>query len=216
MGILCLSLLGLTMPYNCFRQARNNTWLRYILPILLTLSAALYYSKDVYFFHNGLGGTSWKIGAPKVNLISANSLCSLPEIRSFALELVNRDRSLNGLTTLVEDPLLSEAAQRHAQDMLDRRYFAHVSPEGKTPTNRFHEVGGNPRVGVGENIMYGQDSFVVGLTYGLAEQYQKQWMYSPGHRENLLRPHYTRFGYGIVTGPNGRQYAVQEFAGPDS
>ncbi|XFA73997.1 CAP domain-containing protein [Thermosynechococcaceae cyanobacterium Okahandja] len=131
-----------------------------------------------------------------------------------ALRLVNRDRRLNGLPPLVEDTLLSQAAQLHAQDMLTRNYYAHVTPEGKTPTDRFAQLGG--RGGVGENIVQLTGSIGITLNYKLIEQFQKSWMYSQGHRENLLNPEYTRFGYGIVADPStGRAYAVQNFSPPE-
>lgn len=161
--------------------------------------------------YNGPGGSDWKIGKALANSWNAHNLRTLPESRAFALQLVNRDRTLNNLPPLVEDPLLSEAAQNHARDMLDRNYFNHVTPDGKTPRDRFLAVGGSPRVGVGENILRagGQGA---GLTYQILEEAQRGWMYSNGHRENLLTPEYTKFGYGIVVGPMGRTYAVQMFA----
>jgi uncharacterized protein YkwD len=196
---------------RAYQSSASSAWLRYLLPILLTTVAVLYHSKHYYFFNNGSGGTDWRIGAPQVSIWNAYTLQPLPEARAFALTLANRDRAANGLPPLVEDPLLAEAAQRHAQDMLERNYFDHVSPEGTSPSDRFQQVGGSPSVGVGENIFMGRDSQAVGLTYRLVEEYQKGWMYSQGHRENLLRPEFTHFGYGIVV-QGGRQYAVQEFA----
>ena len=103
--------------------------------------------------YKGSGGSDWKIGKALTTPWSATSLRSLPELRAFALELVNRDRTLNNLSPLVEDPLLSEAAQLHAEDMLKRQYFDQVSPEGKTPRDRFIRVGGSSRIGVGENLL---------------------------------------------------------------
>ncbi|MFN4280925.1 CAP domain-containing protein [Thermosynechococcus sp.] len=47
-----------------------------------------------------------------------------------ALQLVNRDRQLNGLPPLIADELLTEVAQRPAEDMLKRQYFSHTNPEG--------------------------------------------------------------------------------------
>ena len=53
------------------------------------------------------------------------------------------------------------------------------------------------------------------LSLGLVEEYQKGWMYSPGHRENLLTADYTTFGYGIVANALGTEiYAVQMFSFP--
>ncbi len=161
--------------------------------------------------YNGSGGSDWKIGKALTTPWDATRLRSLPEIRSYALQVVNRDRTLNNLSPLVEDPILSKAAQLHAEDMLKRRYFKHVSPEGRTPRDRFVAVGGNSRVGVGENILRGKEKGVA-FTYGKAEQFQRGWMYSNGHRANILTAEYTRFGYGIAVGAGGQTYAVQLFS----
>lgn len=164
--------------------------------------------------HNGPGGADWKIGKALATSWNASNFRSLPESRKFALQLVNRDRTINKLSPLVEDPLLSKAAQLHAEDMLKRRYFDHVSPEGKTPRDRFIRVGGSSRIGVGENILQSEEP-AIGFTYQKLEEFQRGWMYSNGHRANLLDPAYTRFGYGIVVGPLGKTYAVQMFAVPE-
>ena len=188
----------------------KNVGQKYIVPSLVIGLTLLAYSKDAWYFDNGQGGIDWQIGKPLVNAVTANTSVSLPKIRQQALELVNRDRQMNGLPPLVEDPLLAVAAQAHAEDMLKRRYYDHISPEGKTPTDRFREVGG--RQGVGENIMQQTSNQGVRLTYGLIEHFQKGWMYSPGHRENLLTADYTHFGYGIIVDPLlGEVYAVQNF-----
>lgn len=49
----------------------------------------------------------------------------------------------------------------------------------------------------------------------LIERFQKGWMYSEGHRQNILRPEFTRFGFGIaLNSARGEVYAVQMFALP--
>ena len=66
--------------------------------------------------------------------------------------------------------------------------------------------------GVGENIVILPRSPHFSLNYGLVERFQKSWMYSDGHRQNLLTPDYTKFGYGIATNPGtAKVYAVQNF-----
>ncbi|HEY9909376.1 MAG TPA: CAP domain-containing protein [Thermosynechococcaceae cyanobacterium] len=186
---------------------------RVVLPLLLIVAMGFVYAKDNLYFDNGAGGADWRIGKPKVTWLSAHRQPSLTEARQFALALVNRDRQLNGLKPLVEDPLLAQAAQNHAADMLKRNYFAHKSPEGKTPSDRFAQVGGQG--GAGENIFMQTGTIGISITNGLLEQFQKGWMYSPGHRQNLLEPSYTRFGYGIVADSvSGQAYAVQNFARP--
>jgi uncharacterized protein YkwD len=162
-------------------------------------------------FYNGKGGVDWKIGQPQANIWNAEQLRSLPELQNFALELVNRDRTLNNLQPLGADVLLSQAAQLHAEDMLEKQYFNHISPEGKNPRHRYLAVGGNPGVGVGENIAKAETRGL-GLTYSEAEKFQRGWMYSNGHRANLLTAEYKKFGYGVATGRDGRIYAVQMFS----
>jgi len=180
--------------------------------IALVLLAVVYSVKDTFYFHNGSGGTDWRIGEPEVTFWSANNSRSLLELRAFALKLINRDRQLNGLSLLVEDPLLAQAAQLHAEDMKARNYYAHVTPEGRTPTARFTAIGGQG--GVGENIMLQSGSLGTAsmLSWGLIENFQKSWMYSHGHRANLLDPQYTKVGYGVVLDQmTGKIYAVQNF-----
>jgi len=182
--------------------------------IALISSVVLISAKDFFYFDNGQGGNGWSIGSSKISVLYAHQPRSLVENRKLALRLVNRDRQLNGLTPLVEDTLLSQTAQLHAQDMLVRNYYAHVTPEGKTPTDRFVKLGG--RSGVGENIMQLTGAHGMSLSYRLIEQFQKSWMYSQGHRKNLLKPEYTHFGYGIVADTiTERVYAVQNFSTPE-
>lgn len=126
--------------------------------------------------------------------------------------MINRDRQINGLSPLVEDPLLTQTAQLYAEDMKSRNYYAHSTPEKKTPTARLAAIGGQG--GVGENIMLQSSSLgsYSVLNWALIEKFQKSWMYSRGHRENLLTPRYTKVGYGIVSDPvSGKIYAVQNF-----
>jgi uncharacterized protein YkwD len=191
-----------------FRQG----WRTYGLAIALLVLSLAATAKNSFWIDNGLGGTDWQMGQPQVTFWNSTQPRSLPELRNFALKLINRDRQVNGLPALVEDSLLSQAAQLHAEDMKARNFYDHVTPEGRTPTDRFAAIGGEG--GVGENIMLqshrlGQHSL---LNWKLIEAFQKSWMYSDGHRANLLHPHHTRVGYGIVADPpSGRIYAVQKF-----
>lgn len=57
----------------------------------------------------------------------------LAKLRQKALELVNKERRDRDLQPLTLGPALNEAAQRHAEDMLARNYYAHVSPRA-TPS----------------------------------------------------------------------------------
>jgi uncharacterized protein YkwD len=135
-------------------------------------------------------------------------------LRQTALDLANQDRTRYGFSSLRADPLLSKAAQRHAEDMLRRGYFSHYSPEGRTPTDRFVAVGG--RKGAAENIFMIRDSSLPRTGVGLDRLsfFERGWMRSPGHRQNLLDRRYGRFGFGLAVSGD-RIYAVQLFTFPN-
>ncbi|MBD2133283.1 CAP domain-containing protein [Sphaerospermopsis sp. FACHB-1094] len=162
-------------------------------------------------FYNGSGGSDGKIGQAQVNIWNAEQLRTVTELRNFALNLVNRDRKLNNLPPLVVDNVLSQAAQIHAEDMGEKRYFDHISSDGNSPYDRYVAVGGNSNLGLGENI-YQSSGTGLGLTYGEVEKFQRGWMYSNGHRKNILLLEYKKFGYGIAMGKDGSIYAVQMFS----
>ncbi|MEA5532703.1 CAP domain-containing protein [Crocosphaera sp. XPORK-15E] len=196
--------------YLMRRLRKKHQFLQYLPSIILVVSMVAYYGKEHLYFNNGAGGVGWQIGQPFANLGNSFPTRSLSQLQSFALELVNRDRRLNGLPPLQEKPLINQVAQSHAEDMLNRNYYDHITPEGKTPTDRFNDRGGQG--GIGENIMYQESYPGTVLNYGLLEKFQKSWMYSDGHRDNLLNPDYQYFGFGIVRDPiTQKVYAVQNF-----
>ncbi|MBD1876998.1 CAP domain-containing protein [Nodosilinea sp. FACHB-131] len=182
-----------------------------VLSALVFGSYALVQLHQLFFQSNGAGGPGWAIGQPQTQRNFRLGNQPLPELRALALEVANRDRQVNGLPPLVEDPLLSQVAQRHAEDMLARQFYDHVNPDGQDPSARYIAAGG--QVGAGENIMQQKGTIPMALSLGLVEEYQQGWMESPGHRENLLTPRYTTFGYGIVASATGTEiYAVQMFS----
>ena len=132
-------------------------------------------------------------------------------LRQRALELVNASRSEAGLPELSLGPILNEAAQSHAVDMVERDYYAHVGPDGQTPADRFLAAGGSRWALSGENI-----AMCSGCTappdIERVEAFHEGWMQSPEHRENILTEGFDRFGFGIA-GEAGEIYAVQTFAG---
>src|SRR5512132_4135323 len=87
-----------------------------------------------------------------VDSLSAAETGDLTELRSKALKLVNEAREQHGLPALQSRPELDRAAQAHAEDMLNRSYFDHVSPEGKTVFDRYVAAGGSRWRLVAENI----------------------------------------------------------------
>ena len=136
----------------------------------------------------------------------------LEQWRTQALELVNKDRRKHGLAPLSLGENLNEAAQAHAEDMRDRNYYAHTSPEGDNVQDRFIDSGGSRWELVAENIARCEGCSPP-INAQTIERLQTGWMNSPEHRENVLHEGLQSFGYGIVLDAENGLYAVQTFAG---
>ncbi|MEO5667048.1 MAG: CAP domain-containing protein [Bdellovibrionota bacterium] len=104
-----------------------------------------------------------------------------------ACDRINDERRYAGLDDLILDGRLIVVAQGHAQDMSDRNYFSHVSPEGWRVFDRLRAYG-MPFWSAGENIAIGESS---------AWQVMNDWMGSPGHRANILGQSFRRVGMGL-------------------
>ena len=97
-------------------------------------------------------------------------------------DLMNVQRIEAGLRPLEPDAALSAGARSHSEDMLRRQFFAHTERQ---------------TIGVGENIWMWSGQTVPPAD-AVAQQAIGDWMASPGHRANILRPGYTRLGIGVA------------------
>ncbi|MCE7029651.1 CAP domain-containing protein [Jiella avicenniae] len=136
----------------------------------------------------------------------------LDVLREEALAQVNADRAEQDLPPLTLQEALNEAAQSHAEDMIENDYYAHVSPEGVGPQDRFLDQGGGRAKVVRENIAR-CSGCALPPDEERVESFETGWMNSPPHRENILSEGLQGFGFGIA-GEEGRIVAVQTFAGP--
>jgi uncharacterized protein YkwD len=116
------------------------------------------------------------------------------------LELVNKERAKEGLPPLKADPEMARVARAHSRDMFARGYFAHNTPEGKTPFDRMRSSGVQ-FTAAGENLALAQ-------TLEIAHN---NLMNSPGHRANILHPSFGRLGIGVLDGGFYGLMISQEF-----
>ncbi len=123
-----------------------------------------------------------------------------PELEAEMLRLVNQEREANGFAPLEADPELTEVARRHSADMFARGYFAHSTPEGKSPFDRIRESEVRFRT-AGENL-------ALAPTLRMAHT---GLMNSPGHRANILRSKFGRAGIGILDGGKRGLMVTQNF-----
>lgn len=116
----------------------------------------------------------------------------------------NALRVFHNKRALTWDDRLAEAARLHSQDMADRNYFSHVSPDGERFVDRYQKQG-LPKSG-GENI-YCSTSLDEFLAYN-------GWVNSEGHRKNMLANDYEYMGVGGAYNKNSEYgfYLTQNFA----
>lgn len=116
------------------------------------------------------------------------------------LNRVNQERKNLAIPELVLDTELVDVARDHAKDMWERRYFAHVSPDGKDVGIRLSEKNINYHY-AGENLALAPTTLTAHT--GL--------MNSKGHRENLLDEKFKTVGIGVIdNGYYGKMF-VQVF-----
>lgn len=127
-----------------------------------------------------------------------------PEVRTDLeaqmLQLVNQERVQRGLSPLKADPQLTEVAREHSKDMFARGYFAHITPEGKSPFDRMNDA----------HIQYTTAGENLALAHSLSIAHNGL-MNSPGHRANILNPAFGRVGIGILDGGFYGLMVSQEF-----
>lgn len=123
------------------------------------------------------------------------------------LELTNRERAKEGLSDLVYNEKLAQAAQKKAENMFAQNYWSHYGPDGETPWE-FILGSGYQYEFAGENLA---------KNFLFSDGVVNAWMDSPTHRDNILRKEYTDMGFAVVNGVlNGEEttLVVQMFGKP--
>jgi len=131
-------------------------------------------------------------------LVFCAARASLPAseitIESVIAEM-NRCRIERGFAPYTRDKRLEAAASDRMNDMEELGYWAHVSPDGRSPFSWIPLHGYEFRA-AGENLAGGFET---------AELLVTSWMESRGHRANILSPDFRSVGIAIIDGsPTGR------------
>lgn len=132
----------------------------------------------------------------------------LEAVRREALARVNRARKEAGRRPVEADPDLDRAAQAHADDMIERGYYGHVSPDGVSPRDWVGRTGYPSFESLGENIAKGLFT---------PTEVVERWLGSPHHRRNILDRKARQTGLGVAWGEADGELLVvwvQLFAEP--
>ena len=143
--------------------------------------------------------------------------------------LINRERGKQGLSPLARDDVLARIARGHSKDMASRRYFSHDSPEGHDFSFRYRREGYTCSLRIGNTVHMGAENIFLNVRFNsvttvngkayydwnseeqIAETTVRGWMDSPGHRKNILMPHWRNEGIGVFLSPDDKIYITQNF-----
>ena len=121
-------------------------------------------------------------------------------------QAINQQRANAGLPPLNLHPLLNQAAQNHADDMVNSRIYGHIGSDGSYVRQRVERLGYASGGLVSENWVSANDSD------GAMNWWMNDWI----HRQNILNPTWREFGVGVANDPSGGIVFVTDFtAGSD-
>ncbi len=125
---------------------------------------------------------------------------NVKRIRLMMLKLMNEEREMMGLSDIQELENLTELAQFRSQDMAEKGYFGHTTPEGLTVADFRGDFGIN--ASVGENI-------AIDVNYEMAHE---GLMRSPIHLRNIIDPDWKYAGIGVAPDGNGGLIITELFS----
>ncbi|XOB41703.1 MAG: CAP domain-containing protein [Candidatus Nealsonbacteria bacterium] len=149
-----------------------------------------------------------------LKFITVSYLIYLPKTIFFAdlsstslIKLTNQKREALGFGPLTENSQLNNAAFLKAQDMIAQDYFAHQSPEGKSPWYWIKSAN--------YDYQYAGENLAIGFLD--SEEVYQAWNNSPSHKANLFNPNYQDTGITVLKGDfqgNETYVVVQLFGSP--
>lgn len=154
------------------------------LPVALLVTGLVFAGTPADAARHGCPDTGARPGQASDAVLARATVC-----------LLNHTRERRGLRRLRLNRRLSRAALAHTRDMVEGRYFAHVSHSGEDVVDRLRSTGYLQRAGrwmVGENLAWGTGHLSTPRNTVIG------WMRSPGHRSNILSERFREIGVGIV------------------
>ncbi|MDP2968612.1 MAG: CAP domain-containing protein [Deltaproteobacteria bacterium] len=143
-------------------------------------------------------------------IIPSSTSPTISQLREYALQEINRERTKHGLTNVTLSPI--ECAQNHADNLLKGGYLSHWDTEGWKPYMRYTRDGGKGMMG--ENCAWMHSTGEID-PYKTIKELNWNMIYDDansnwGHRDNLLDPKHNRVSLGIAY-DDSNLYLVQDF-----
>jgi uncharacterized protein YkwD len=138
-------------------------------------------------------------------VVASAAQAGLTSAEASLLRAMNSTRASFGLRPLRVDATLERAARFHSGEMLRSGAFSHGDFLARL--TGFHARGPV----LGENLAWGSGP------YASPQAIVREWLASPEHRANLLRPGFGRIGIGTLQGTfqgyDGASVVTADFAG---
>lgn len=131
----------------------------------------------------------------------------LDSVEQRVFNAINFQRVSGDAGPLTWSDQLAFTARMHSARMLQAGFFGHEDPKYGNLSDRLTAAGvafGR----CGENV-FRERNYDDPVALAVVE-----WMYSDGHRENLLLPDYVYTGVGAAVGPDGTVTITQQFLKP--
>ena len=154
------------------------------------------YVKAIYPNSNNSGNTENNTGNSSGTQTSSNMNSDEKEV----FNLINQQRTNNGLSALKEDNEVQRVARIKAEDMVTNNYFSHTSPTYGSPFDMLKSFKISYKT-AGENIA--ANSSNSGAV--------NAWMNSSGHKANILNSSFNYTGIGVVNSSKYGKIFVKMF-----
>lgn len=139
------------------------------------------------------------------------------ELERMLFDMINAARQEHIPNWMLRGPLrwhpgLAAAARQHSNDMLQRNYVSHNTPDGLNVSGRLNRVAVS-YLACGENIgvVYGPASHGERGVQEVHQAFMNQPRRLTNHRGNILNPVWTHVGVGVAYAPEGRLFVTENF-----
>ncbi len=151
---------------------------------------------------NTSSGTTGGSSSTENSGTSGTQTSSMNSDEKEVFNLINKQRTNNGLPALKNDSEVQKIARIKAQDMVDNNYFSHNSPTYGSPFDMLKSFKVSYKT-AGENIAANSSN----------SSAVTAWMNSSGHKANILNSSFNYTGIGVVSSPRYGKMYVQMFIG---
>lgn len=159
------------------------------------------YVKAIYPSSSSSGNTSSSTSTGNSGT-SGTQTSSMNSDEKEVFDLINKQRTNNGLPALQNDSEVQRIARIKAQDMVNNNYFSHNSPTYGSPFDMMKSFKVSYKT-AGENIAANSSN----------SSAVTAWMNSSGHKANILNSSFNYTGIGVVSSPRYGKMYVQMFIG---